>query len=153
MLDEEALEAGLAAAAHSAGPNAYARRVGPILRHTPEGAAAERGLQEGVGAVQAKARAALADKIRVVLAEPLSDVCRRIIDVGGGPFWVCVRVRGIRADRGQSSTKSTSHAHHDATRRNRPNASPGRTRPWQALKGTWRSSAATLCASTRWGGS
>lgn len=90
MLDEEALEAGLAAAAHSASPDAYARRVGPALRHTPEGAAAERGLREGVSAVQAKARAALADKIRVVLAEPLSDVCRRIIDVGRALFGLCV---------------------------------------------------------------
>lgn len=81
MLDEEALEAGLASAAHAGSPDAYAQRVGPALGRTPEGAAAEKGLREGVEAVQTKARVALADKIRRVLEEPLSDVCRRIIDV------------------------------------------------------------------------
>jgi hypothetical protein len=82
VLDEEALEKGLTTAAHTATPEALAARIGPaLLRHTPEGQAAARALVAGVSAVREDARMALAEKIRRVLEEPLSDVCKRIIDV------------------------------------------------------------------------
>lgn len=96
VLDEDTLEQGLATAAHAASPQAFTARVGPALRNTPEGTAAEKGLREGVAAVQARARVVLAGKIRRVLKEPLSDVCKRIIDVRAC-VRACLRIAWVPA--------------------------------------------------------
>ena len=127
-LDEEALEKGLAAAAHAATPEALAARIGPaLLRHTPEGQAAARALAAGVAAVRHDARMALAEKIRRVLEEPLSDVCKRIIDVrvlclcfffGGGVVLIVLRGDDWRG--GQSDSSNTQSVISQSKDENRP---------------------------------
>jgi hypothetical protein len=78
VFDEDELETGLAAATRNVLEQFAARAGG--LRSAEQCVEVEGELKREVRALQERARAVLAEKIKRVLKEPLTEICKRIIE-------------------------------------------------------------------------